>query len=113
MARDKRTNGVDASEEVVNAFEAGIVFGRMVETRRPRRHPLWSEEEWLQALLKVVGKKAESQRSRLKKLRKDPNRLVDDLLRLSMKPRQTASVTKAIAEKAAKARWSKNRSTTN
>jgi hypothetical protein len=60
LAKDKRTIGVDVSEEVVNAFEAGIVFGRMVEIRRPRRHPLWSEEEWLQALIKVVGKKAES-----------------------------------------------------
>jgi hypothetical protein len=60
MAKDKRTIGVDAPEEVVNAFEAGIVFGRMVETRRPRRFPLWSEDEWLQALIKAVGKKAES-----------------------------------------------------
>jgi hypothetical protein len=60
MARDKRTNGVDASEEVVNAFEAGIVFGRMVENRRPKRTPLWSDDEWLQALIKAVGKKAES-----------------------------------------------------
>jgi len=42
----------------VNAFEAGIVFGRMVQSRR--RHPLWSEDEWLQALIKAVGKKAES-----------------------------------------------------
>ena len=58
MAKGKKTNGVDASEEVVSAFEAGIVFGRMVESRRPRRHPLWSEEEWLQALIKAVGKKA-------------------------------------------------------
>jgi hypothetical protein len=60
MARDKSRNGVDASEEVVNAFEAGIVFGRTVEARRPKRHPLWSEDEWLQALIKAVGKKAES-----------------------------------------------------
>ncbi len=65
MARDKRTNGIDASgidasEEVVNAFEAGIVFGRMVESRRPKRHPLWSDDEWLEALNKAVGKKAES-----------------------------------------------------
>ena len=60
MARDKRTNGVDASEEVMNAFEAGIVFGRMVENRRPRPNPLWSDDEWLQALIKAVGKKAES-----------------------------------------------------
>jgi hypothetical protein len=60
MARDKKTIGVDASEEVVNAFEAGIVFGRMVESRRPKRHPLWSDDEWLQALIKAVGKKAES-----------------------------------------------------
>jgi hypothetical protein len=45
MAKDKKTSGVDASEEVVNAFEAGIVFGRMVESRRPTRHPLWSEDE--------------------------------------------------------------------
>jgi hypothetical protein len=58
MAKDKRTIGVEVSEEVVNAFEAGIVFGRMVESRR--RHPLWSEDEWLQALIKAVGKKAES-----------------------------------------------------
>ena len=63
MARDKRRNGaeasgVEASEEVVNAFEAGIVFGRMVEIRRPKRHPLWSDDEWLQALIKAVGKKA-------------------------------------------------------
>jgi hypothetical protein len=60
MARDKKTNGEDVSEEVVNAFEAGIVFGRMVESRRPKRHPLWSDTEWLQALIKAVGKKAES-----------------------------------------------------
>jgi hypothetical protein len=60
MAKDKRTNGVDASEEAANAFEAGIVFGRMVENRRPKRHPLWSDDEWLQALIKAVGKKAES-----------------------------------------------------
>jgi hypothetical protein len=60
MARDKRTNGVDASEEVMNAFEAGIVFGRTVENRRPRPNPLWSDDEWLQALIKAVGKKAES-----------------------------------------------------
>jgi hypothetical protein len=65
MAKEKRTNGVEASgveasEEVVNAFEAGIVFGRMVESRRPKRHPLWSDDEWLQALNKAVGKKAES-----------------------------------------------------
>ena len=58
MAKDKRTIGVEVSEEVVNAFEAGIVFGRMVQSRR--RHPLWSDDEWLQALIKAVGKKAES-----------------------------------------------------
>ena len=60
MARDKRVNGTGLSEEVVNAFEAGIVFGRMVEARRPKRDPLWSDEEWLQALIKAVGKKKES-----------------------------------------------------
>ena len=60
MAKVKSTNGVDASEEVMNAFEAGIVFGRLVEARRPTRNPLWSEEEWRQALVKAVGKKAES-----------------------------------------------------
>ena len=60
MAKDKRTIGVDVSEEVVTAFEAGIVFGRMMEVRRPKRHPLWSDDEWLQALIKAVGKKAES-----------------------------------------------------
>jgi hypothetical protein len=60
MAKDKTTIEIDASEEVVNAFEAGIVFGRMVEIRRPKRHPLWSDDEWLQALIKAVGKKAES-----------------------------------------------------
>jgi sugar (pentulose or hexulose) kinase len=60
LAKNKRTIGAEVSEEVVNAFEAGIVFGRMVESRRPKRHPLWSEEEWLQALIKAVGKKAES-----------------------------------------------------
>ena len=59
MARNKRTNGV--SEQVVNAFEAGIVFGRMVENRRPKRAPLWSEDEWLQALTKAVGRKVESE----------------------------------------------------
>ena len=58
MAKDKRTIGVDVPEEVVSAFEAGIVFGRMVEARRPKRHPLWSDDEWLQALMKTVGKKA-------------------------------------------------------
>jgi hypothetical protein len=61
LAKDKRTIGADVSEEVVIAFEAGIVFGRMVETRRPKRHPLWSDEEWLQALTKAVRKKATSQ----------------------------------------------------
>ena len=61
MARDKRANGTGISEEVVNAFEAGIVFGRMVEARRPRRDPLWSDEEWLQALIKAVGKEKESE----------------------------------------------------
>ena len=60
MARDKRANGIGVSEEVLNAFEAGIVFGRMVEARRPRRDPLWSDDEWLQALIKAVGKEAES-----------------------------------------------------
>jgi hypothetical protein len=60
MARDKRANGTGLSEEVVNAFEAGIVFGRMVEARQPRREPLWTDEEWLQALIKAVGKQAES-----------------------------------------------------
>jgi len=60
MDRDKRTIGVDVSEEVVTAFEAGIVFGRMVESRRPKRHPLWSDDEWLQALIKAIGKKGES-----------------------------------------------------
>jgi len=59
MVKDKGTIGVDASEEVVNAFEAGIVFGRMVENRRPKRSPLWSEDEWRQALIKAVGKKSE------------------------------------------------------
>jgi hypothetical protein len=60
MVKDKRTSGADVSEEVVTAFEAGIVFGRMVESRRPRRHPLWSDDEWLQALIKAVGEKAVS-----------------------------------------------------
>ena len=60
MAKDKRTTGVDVSEEAVVAFEAGIVFGRMAESRRPRPDPLWSDDEWLQALIKAVGKKAES-----------------------------------------------------
>ena len=27
----------------------------------PKRHPLWSDDEWLQALIKAVGKKAESE----------------------------------------------------
>src|SRR5580704_4339262 len=58
MTKDKRTIGVDVSEEVVTAFEAGIVFGRMVEIRRPKRRPLWSDDEWLQALIKAVGKEA-------------------------------------------------------
>jgi hypothetical protein len=60
MAKDKRTIGVDVSDEVVSAFEAGVVFGRMVEARRPSHQPLWSDEEWLQALIKAIGKKAES-----------------------------------------------------
>jgi hypothetical protein len=61
LAKDKRTIGADVSEEVVIAFEAGIVFGRMAETRRPKRRPLWSDDEWLQALTKAVRKKATSQ----------------------------------------------------
>jgi hypothetical protein len=60
LAKNKRTIGVEVSEEVVSAFEAGVVFGRMVEARRQRHAPLWSEHEWLQALIKAVGKKAES-----------------------------------------------------
>ena len=60
MAKDKRTIGVDASEEVVTAFEAGIVLGRMAESRRPKHAPLWSDNEWRQALIKAVGKKAKS-----------------------------------------------------
>ena len=59
VAKDKRTIGVDVAEEVVTAFEAGIVFGRMVEARRPKRHPLWTDDEWRQALIKAVGKRAE------------------------------------------------------
>jgi hypothetical protein len=59
MVKDKGTIGAEPSEKVVNAFEAGIVFGRMVENRRPRRSPLWSEDEWRQALIKAVGKKSE------------------------------------------------------
>jgi hypothetical protein len=70
MAKDKRTVGVDVSEEVVNAFEAGVVFGRMVEARRPKRDPLWSDDEWLQALIKAVGKNAESENG-LRALAKD------------------------------------------
>jgi hypothetical protein len=62
MAKDKRTIGVDVSQELVNAFEAGIVFGRMAESRRPKQHPLWSEDEWVQALIKAVGKKADKVR---------------------------------------------------
>ena len=42
MAKNKRTAGVDVSEEkVVNAFEAGVVFGRRREgytTDAPRRN---------------------------------------------------------------------------
>jgi hypothetical protein len=59
MVKGKGTIGAEASEQVVTAFEAGIVFGRMVENRRPRRSPLWSEREWRQALIKAVGKKSE------------------------------------------------------
>jgi hypothetical protein len=64
MARDKKDNRdrVDVSEEVVNAFEAVIVFGRMVESRRPKHHPLWSDDEWLQGLIKAVGKKSKVSR---------------------------------------------------
>ncbi len=59
MVKGKGTIGAEATEAVVNAFEAGIVFGRMVENRRPKRSPLWSEAEWRQALIKAVGKKSE------------------------------------------------------
>jgi hypothetical protein len=73
LAKDKRTTAVDVSEEVVTAFEAGIVFGRMVEARRPRRHPLWSDNEWLEALIKAVGKEAESKvRKRNEDISREP-----------------------------------------
>ncbi len=46
---------VDAPIEVVEAFNAGIGFGRMVESRRPRRDPQYSEDEWREALAEAVS----------------------------------------------------------
>jgi hypothetical protein len=44
---------VDASVEVVRAFECGINFGRKVAPRR--QYPLWTEDEWREALQNAVG----------------------------------------------------------
>ena len=44
---------VDASVEVVRAFECGINFGRKVAPRR--QYPLWTGDEWREALQNAVG----------------------------------------------------------
>jgi hypothetical protein len=55
MASKKGPEWMSAPEEILVAFEAGIRFGRSMEHRHPRRHPLWSEKEWLAALEKAIG----------------------------------------------------------
>lgn len=42
-------------DEIIAAFEAGIRFGRKMESRHPRRQPIWSEEEWLSGLAQAAG----------------------------------------------------------
>ena len=51
-----RIGWVEASPEIVRAFQEGITFGLMVGRRRPIRVPLWTEDEWREALIRAGGK---------------------------------------------------------
>jgi hypothetical protein len=55
MVTDKKPKTLSAPEEIIVAFEAGIRFGMSMETRRPVRSPLWTEDEWWVALGKAMG----------------------------------------------------------
>jgi hypothetical protein len=55
MAVSKNPKRLNAPEEIILAFEAGVRFGRSMETRRPVRSPLWTEPEWWAALAKGMG----------------------------------------------------------
>jgi hypothetical protein len=53
-----KTKWIPPSNEIINAFEAGIRFGIKMELRRPHRDPLWTEAEWQRALTKALRKSA-------------------------------------------------------
>ena len=55
MAKDKKVGWLSIPDEIIAAFEAGIRFGRKMESRHPRRHPIWSEDEWEAALAQAAG----------------------------------------------------------
>ena len=55
MTRDKKVGWRSTPEEIIVAFEAGILFGRKMESRHPRRIPVWSEEEWEAGLAQAAG----------------------------------------------------------
>jgi hypothetical protein len=58
MATRKKTKWISPSNDIVNAFEAGIRFGIKMELRRPHRNPLWTDAEWQKALTKALRKSA-------------------------------------------------------
>jgi hypothetical protein len=55
MATDEKPEWLSAPEEIIVAFEAGIRFGRKMESRNPRREPLWTENEWRVGLAEAMG----------------------------------------------------------
>jgi hypothetical protein len=55
MAKDKKEGWRSTPEEIIVAFEAGIRFGRKMESRDPRRIPVWSEDEWEAGLAQAAG----------------------------------------------------------
>jgi hypothetical protein len=55
MAKDEKLGHLSAPEEIIVAFEAGIRFGRKMESRNPRRDPLWTEDEWRVGLAEAFG----------------------------------------------------------
>jgi hypothetical protein len=56
MATRTKTKWIAPSNEIINAFEAGIRFGIKMEHRRPHRNPLWTDAEWQKALTKALRK---------------------------------------------------------
>jgi hypothetical protein len=58
MATLTKTKWIPPSNEIINAFEAGIRFGIKMELRRPHRDPLWTDAEWQKALMRALGKSA-------------------------------------------------------